>query len=1103
MQGCNDEVADAERARLNGQLNDLRHYITTLQPAGQQVTKYEQSASNFEDKKTKIIKRICVAQEELRGSMQALQDPEKDKEQVEWSIADVAMKLHEVQSSVQQETAANDGGPADEGTAWRAVHDNLAFLNHSATGMAPAQQQICQVFYELAKQFAAAWNGSGAAPAAQAGTTLTGSGPPPSLTPVSRFQQPVTRHDVNMPEVRQQQPQAMPTPAGPPASNVPGQQNHQQRQQTSTSQCCWLLPHLCTCSYVPPEQQPQQAHAHGNGSIGPAQRAFLMQQQQQAAETRQSEFVKQQAAELGKWQEAQAQRAEIESKEIAARVQQEAAKQKQAADLAAMQHAQAAHLLAQQQQHEQQQEAAQRQQAAGLAAFQQAQAAQALFQQQQQQDGQQRIQQAHAESASTPPPVPQQVAANDQGSTSVPPAVAPRTKEGLTPFSRRVTEAKIIDETQADNAPSAKVIDGGLQAVPDSEDEVEGFLNLSPERKERRSADYKPSGGATDAATRRARDLQVMQKEARETVMQQKRTEGDAMPTTTEFVDCADDTQTESDEMISSSLVQHAQSLLTASGDNGAQAKESKADGQQQRQQPTVVEQQQPFFRQASVVPQHPTMLDHLSTATFDKEVTYMKGVDCVKNGSCPVVRQATLLMYGAAHTLFVKREAEIRHFWNTSQEALPVIYRQIRALEWPQLGRKTCKDQLVKGVKGCCLGASRGVQPRPYCNFPNAYVDLAKTIVANAVSVCPAFQFTSIQVNVGLASALHTDGGNVGPSMVLAVGPFTGGLLWTHRAAEGQVVNVRNWAYINERVHHRTLPHAGDRFSIVLFTHAAAASQVSLEAVGQAAFTGLPAPPHPAAFTPGLDDLRYTNMGMQPAATTFRALCESTMELAAGTVVPTDRDESLIAEEGAKQIIDSKPVGFLHRSLLMTLFYAAFILGSLQATTASVAVRIHANTMPFTAAGDDELHCGDTGGAWQFAKTSRRGATVKHRDMNALSRMDGNFRMKEAMAKEGEQGVSFCVLHEPDVTFDQPVLEGDIEEQNGTDGSRGVMSEPAAYVEKSGSQKMTRLCNFVASMRTTFSGQRLSMHASASWRQTSGIILMLSLAIAMPQHHS
>ena len=93
MNGCDDEVADPERQRLNKQLIDVRRYITTLQPAGQQVSKYEQAASNLEEKKTKILKRISIAQEDLRGAMQNLQGLERDKVNVEWQIADVATKL--------------------------------------------------------------------------------------------------------------------------------------------------------------------------------------------------------------------------------------------------------------------------------------------------------------------------------------------------------------------------------------------------------------------------------------------------------------------------------------------------------------------------------------------------------------------------------------------------------------------------------------------------------------------------------------------------------------------------------------------------------------------------------------------------------------------------------------------------------------------------------------------------------------------------------------------------------------------------------------------------------------------------------------------------
>ena len=168
--------------------------------------------------------------------------------------------------------------------------------------------------------------------------------------------------------------------------------------------------------------------------------------------------------------------------------------------------------------------------------------------------------------------------------------------------------------------------------------------------------------------------------------------------------------------------------------------------------------------------------MDSLSIAVFDKEIAYIKGVDCVKSGSCPAVRQATLLMYSASHTLFVKHELDIRRYWDTSNDALPVIYRHIRACSWPQLARQNVQGSVSQNARGCCIGLSRGSQPQPYCYAPGAYADFVRLIVAHATNTHPNFQFTSIQINVGLSSVLHTDDANVGPSLVVALGPFTGG---------------------------------------------------------------------------------------------------------------------------------------------------------------------------------------------------------------------------------------------------------------------------------------------------------------------------------------
>ena len=176
----------------------------------------------------------------------------------------------------------------------------------------------------------------------------------------------------------------------------------------------------------------------------------------------------------------------------------------------------------------------------------------------------------------------------------------------------------------------------------------------------------------------------------------------------------------------------------------------------------------------------------------------------------------------------------------------------------------------------------------------------------------------------------------------------LTSGHLWSYRwgptpednsgstgRARGCVVDIREWAFINGRVPHRNLPHAGDRISIVLFTHSAAAGRHAGDAIVEAANFGFPVPPGPIACTPSLDELKFINMGMGPAAIAYRLLCESTLAMADNVIVPDDVEEKDVTQSGAAKLLEGKTVHFLHRSLLMGLFYAALVLGSLKSATA------------------------------------------------------------------------------------------------------------------------------------------------------------------------
>ena len=106
---------------------------------------------------------------------------------------------------------------------------------------------------------------------------------------------------------------------------------------------------------------------------------------------------------------------------------------------------------------------------------------------------------------------------------------------------------------------------------------------------------------------------------------------------------------------------------------------------------------------------------------------------------------------------------------------------------------------------------------------------------------------WTSIQVNHGTVANWHVDKGNIGLSMMLVFGDFSGG---DFEIGQSGQLPLRGQAILFDgQEQHRSLPFAGDRWSLVAFTsyalpHATAANKLKLQ---QLAFP-IGAPSRPVA---------------------------------------------------------------------------------------------------------------------------------------------------------------------------------------------------------------------------------------------------------------
>ena len=80
-----------------------------------------------------------------------------------------------------------------------------------------------------------------------------------------------------------------------------------------------------------------------------------------------------------------------------------------------------------------------------------------------------------------------------------------------------------------------------------------------------------------------------------------------------------------------------------------------------------------------------------------------------------------------------------------------------------------------------------------------------------------PDFRWTTIQLNKNVECKPHIDTNNVGKSLILGWGNYTGGEL----VIEGKLHNIKNkFLFFDGNRGHWTQKWIGDRYSIIFFTH-------------------------------------------------------------------------------------------------------------------------------------------------------------------------------------------------------------------------------------------------------------------------------------------
>ena len=155
-------------------------------------------------------------------------------------------------------------------------------------------------------------------------------------------------------------------------------------------------------------------------------------------------------------------------------------------------------------------------------------------------------------------------------------------------------------------------------------------------------------------------------------------------------------------------------------------------------------------------------------------------------------------------------------------------IYEELEEITLPSRFQKTAAQGHSlrtgacnqKGARQVCFGYSLYRGNKQLSVFTKKYPYIMELFKEFIGSHYPDFHFNSVYVNKNVRCKRHLDSKNIGKSLLVGLGEYTGGETVLYINDNTKKFNIQNYSLVfnGSEIEHRSLPFKGTRYSLVFF---------------------------------------------------------------------------------------------------------------------------------------------------------------------------------------------------------------------------------------------------------------------------------------------